>query len=108
MQLRFERVREEDLRSILSWVGTYEMVQWSGPWNFTFPLDEGQLARFFLNDAPGEGLRTGRAIEVLEHLGTPEARDVLQELSRGAPAAYVTQEAKAALTRLARMRAALP
>jgi RimJ/RimL family protein N-acetyltransferase len=58
MNVRLRRIREGDLRSILSWVATYEeMVQWSGPWNFTFPLDEGQLARFFLIEDPGEGLR---------------------------------------------------
>jgi RimJ/RimL family protein N-acetyltransferase len=33
------------------------MVQWSGPWNFDFPLDESQLGRFFLTEVLDGGLR---------------------------------------------------
>jgi dipeptidyl aminopeptidase/acylaminoacyl peptidase len=43
-----------------------------------------------------------RAIEVLEHIGTPEARRVLQILATGTPEARLTQEATASLERLAR------
>jgi hypothetical protein len=43
-----------------------------------------------------------RALEVLEHIGTPEAQRLLQTLSKGAPGARLTQEAKASLERLAR------
>jgi WD40 repeat protein len=50
----------------------------------------------------GERLRTLRALEVLEHIGTTEAREVLTKLSKGAPEARVTREAKAALQRLER------
>ncbi len=46
-------------------------------------------------------LREQRALAVLEHVGTPQARQVLQGLSRGAPQARLTQQAKAALDRLA-------
>jgi hypothetical protein len=49
-----------------------------------------------------EELRTLRALEVLERLGTPEARTVLQTLAEGAPDARQTREARAALERLAR------
>jgi RNA polymerase sigma factor (sigma-70 family) len=49
----------------------------------------------------GEWLRTQRALEALELLRTPEARQLLQELSEGAADARLTQEAKAALRRLA-------
>ena len=48
------------------------------------------------------------AIEVLEHVGTPEARTVLEELSQGAPALDVTVEAKAALQRLVKRPAVRP
>jgi HEAT repeat protein len=47
-----------------------------------------------------EGLRVVRAVTVLEHLGTPEARKVLQVWSAGAEGALLTREAKASLARL--------
>jgi RNA polymerase sigma factor (sigma-70 family) len=51
---------------------------------------------------PGEQLRTLRAVEVLERVGTAEARQVLEWLARGTPEARVTQDARASLERLAR------
>ncbi|HMC64722.1 MAG TPA: hypothetical protein VKI65_07270, partial [Gemmataceae bacterium] len=50
-------------------------------------------------------LREFRAVEVLEHIGTPEAKQLLQALAKGAPEARLTQEAKAALERLGRHNA---
>jgi HEAT repeat protein len=47
-------------------------------------------------------LQALRAIEVLEHIATPEAQQVLKTLSEGAPEARVTREAKASLERLAK------
>ena len=47
----------------------------------------------------GERLRAYRAVEVLERIGTPEAREVLQALAKGAPGALVSQSAQAALAR---------
>ena len=49
-----------------------------------------------------ERLRSLRAIEVLEHIGTPEAQKVLQKLAEGAPEARQTREARASLERLAK------
>jgi hypothetical protein len=46
-----------------------------------------------------------RAIELLECLGTPEARALLERLAAGASGARLTQEAKAALDRQARLLA---
>jgi hypothetical protein len=45
--------------------------------------------------------RAVSAIEVLERIGTTEARQVLSALARGAPAAALTVDAKGALERLA-------
>jgi RNA polymerase sigma factor (sigma-70 family) len=42
-----------------------------------------------------------RALEVLEHIGTPDARQVLEKAARGAPGDRLTQEAKRAVERLA-------
>jgi WD40 repeat protein len=52
----------------------------------------------------GATLRALRAIEVLEHLGTPEARALLQRMADGEPMGRETQEARAALGRLCKKR----
>ncbi len=52
----------------------------------------------------GERLRALRALEALEQIGTPAAREVLEGLARGAPEARLTQAARASLERLARRR----
>ncbi len=51
-------------------------------------------------------LRGLRAVQVLEQVGVAAARQVLVELANGAPEARLTQEAKAALERLAKQTAA--
>jgi RNA polymerase sigma factor (sigma-70 family) len=45
-------------------------------------------------------LRTLRSLEVLEQIGSAEARQVLETMAKGAPEAELTQDAKAALVRL--------
>jgi hypothetical protein len=47
-----------------------------------------------------ERLRALRAVEVLEHADTAEARDVLRTLAAGAPEARLSREAKASLERV--------
>ncbi|HEV3261052.1 MAG TPA: hypothetical protein VG013_29645 [Gemmataceae bacterium] len=49
-----------------------------------------------------ERLRKLRSLEVLEDIGSPQARKVLQALAGGAPEAPLTREAKVSLERLAK------
>lgn len=53
-------------------------------------------------DWTAERLRDHRAIQILEHIGTWQTKELLQALAKGAPEARRTEEAKAALLRLAR------
>jgi len=48
-----------------------------------------------------ETMRAVRAVEVLEAIATPAARQALADLARGAAGAHLTREAKASLGRLA-------
>jgi WD40 repeat protein len=59
------------------------------------------LSRLEGHTVSGEELRGVRAIQVLEHIATPEARQLLKKLATGASDARLTREAKAALARLA-------
>jgi hypothetical protein len=61
-----------------------------------------QLLAKVQKELTGEALRALRAVEVLEHIGTPEASRVLESLAKGAPGARLTGEAKASLDRLAK------
>jgi RNA polymerase sigma factor (sigma-70 family) len=49
-----------------------------------------------------DALRQLRAIQVLEQIGSPEARQILASLAKGAPAAPATRDARAALARIDR------
>lgn len=49
-----------------------------------------------------ELLQSLRAVAVLEDIGTPETRQLLEKLTKGAPEARLTREAKASLRRLER------
>jgi WD40 repeat protein len=49
---------------------------------------------------PREWLQAQRGLEVLELLGTADAMEVLDSLSRGAPEGWLTQEARASLDRV--------
>jgi RNA polymerase sigma factor (sigma-70 family) len=58
--------------------------------------------------ASGDRLRALRAVEVLERIGTPEARAVLRQVADGAAQARLTEAARGALERLARHPATAP
>jgi hypothetical protein len=51
-------------------------------------------------EATPELRRALRAIEILAHIATPQAHEVLRTLAGGAPGSYVTQAAREALQRL--------
>ena len=57
---------------------------------------------------PIERLRAARSVEILERIGSPEARDLLGHLAKGAPQAVLTQEARAAYRRLSLQNSRLP
>jgi hypothetical protein len=50
-------------------------------------------------------IRELRAVEVLEHIGTAQARQVLRKLAEGAPGSRLTDAARASLERLAKRKA---
>jgi WD40 repeat protein len=62
------------------------------------------LRSFEGNELSPERLRRVRALEVLEHIASPESRQVLQTLSQGAPDAWLTRDAEAALQRMRPVR----
>ncbi len=71
------------------------------------PLETRKRAEDLVNRLTGgtlstEQLRTVRAVESLERIGTPEARRLLQALGEGTPGTLTTREARAALDRLGR------
>ncbi|HTU89719.1 MAG TPA: hypothetical protein VMF69_06465 [Gemmataceae bacterium] len=61
-----------------------------------------QLLERLTQQTPPAVLQSLRAIEVLEQVGTADAKHVLLSVSGGAPPALATREAKASLQRLAR------
>jgi RNA polymerase sigma factor (sigma-70 family) len=56
----------------------------------------------------GPRLRLLRTFEILEHIATPEARQLLEAMSKGTTSLWPTQEAKASLERLAKRPAVRP
>jgi hypothetical protein len=61
-----------------------------------------QLGKAHVAVPTGKDLRDLRAVEILEKIGSPQARALLAALARGTPEARMTQEVKASLQRLER------
>jgi dipeptidyl aminopeptidase/acylaminoacyl peptidase len=64
----------------------------------------GRLLRVLEASPSAEMVRLVRAIEVLDHVGSAEARELLETLAQGAPESRLTREARAALAHLDRRR----
>jgi RNA polymerase sigma factor (sigma-70 family) len=60
------------------------------------------LRKLTLQSPAGDAVRGLRAVEVLEQVGTPEARQVLRTIAGGAEGSRLTVAAREALTRLSR------
>jgi HEAT repeat protein len=66
----------------------------------TVPLEVQQRVQLVLEKGRKGAIPKLRAIEALEHMGTPEARQVLDELVTAAPNSCLAEAAGAALRRL--------
>lgn len=71
----------------------------SGSWWAEHRVD--RLNAGWLNGGMKKWTRATRAVILLEHIGTPEAVDILKNMATGHPDAHPTKEAKAAVERLA-------
>jgi hypothetical protein len=87
----------EDLRE-LAWE-ELEMALAAGPELEVRRRIERMLEKKELLKSP-ERLQTLRAIEILEGIGTPDAKAILQKLADGAPETEQAKEAKASVRRL--------
>ena len=64
------RIQQSDFSALMSWIHTKEeMVQWSGPWNFEFPLDERQLSKFFLTETLDDKINRAQFMAIDEDAG---------------------------------------
>lgn len=66
------------------------------------------LAKLESGVRTAEELRILRAVEMLEWIASPDARRFLEELARGSPDGWLTQEAKVSRQRLSERSADRP
>ena len=72
MKLHLRRIQPSDFPTLMSWIHSEEeMVQWSGPWNFEFPLDERQLTKYFLTETLDDKIHRMQYMAALEDSGEP-------------------------------------
>jgi RNA polymerase sigma factor (sigma-70 family) len=85
---KLEEIAEADLRKILAGQPSLELRR--------------RVEQFLeqLQSLPAIQLQNLRAVEALERIGTPEAKELLRTLATGAEAARLTREARASLQRL--------
>lgn len=70
VKLHLRRIQQSDFSALMSWIQTKEeLVQWSGPWNFELPLEEGQLAKFFLTETLDDKIHRRQFVAVDEDSG---------------------------------------
>jgi RNA polymerase sigma factor (sigma-70 family) len=93
-------VRESAMRELEKKGEAVESALRKGEENPSSPEVQKRLHRL-LKIFDRKTLQVLRGLEVLEHLGTPEAKEVLTILADGAPGARQTLEARTALQRLA-------
>ena len=66
-------------------------------------LEQRKRIERLLEQVEREQVTLGRALEVLEHTGAPESRQLLEALAAGDAEAWFTREARASLERVARL-----
>lgn len=74
--------------------------EYAWKWFAAHPAATVEYARKQLDPVPAEPAVAVRGVALLEKLRTPEAKDLLAKLAKGAPGARLTDEAAAALKRL--------
>jgi hypothetical protein len=89
---KMEEVPEAKLRNVLAGKPSLEIRRRIE--EILKEIERGKL------EPSGRHLRPVRAVEVLEHIGTPEARNILSQLTEGTPGLRLTEEAKGSLERL--------
>jgi len=96
---RYAELVEDDLRRALAGQPQLEVRQ----------RLEGLLDRIGSGAAPpSELLQALRSLELLEQIGTADARQAVEALGKGVPRARLTREAQAVEQRLAKQRAVVP
>ena len=67
-----------------------------------------RLQQLLENPTRSDHVWQERVLEILEQIGTPDAQQLLHKMAGGAPEAWVTQDARAALQRLSKRQAKAP